>query len=475
MIKSKILFSLFVCISLISQAQIAAVIPSKIKLADSRDKVHRCSFANGNILQIDKSFWNLKASKNNLNFYLFDSKGKQLKEALFTMETAPFDGGLVDDIYFYNNKVLFTTYRRDKDNGHRFYSVDDQLNIKMLIDYNSDCSFGTNSGEFMISPDGNTLAFGGAQFDKELKFLGNCSALTQAEWDVIEGVRIQQNYIDNQGNVFFSCIFTPKEGKVNRFKGTREVGWIVGKRDKKTNELLAYDIVPHYKGTTPQDKSVFVGNDGKHVYALIQGHTLVVLNESNFELEKVIDIDLSVLPRSSEGKNFDKTKAYQIKFIPGHGFLLTMEEYKVISGSGYMETTKSGLTNLILVDLNGKIADITTLHSGVAEGNSSYDQLSTMADIRDGQLEFYCIKTQSNMDKLASGEYASAESLDKNSAKESKVFQVKKNLSTGKMTYKEIAGVPLSGYSSYSGYFDEIYGVLKGWDNGKIDHVFFKR
>jgi hypothetical protein len=90
-------------------------------------------------------------------------------------------------------------------------------------------------------------------------------------------------------------------------------------------------------------------------------------------------------------------------------------------------------------------------------------------------LEFYCVKTQANMDILASGDFATSSKIEKNGAKTSKVFQVKKDLISGKVTYKEIVGVPLSGYSSYNGHFNESHGVLRAWDNGRIDHVFFKR
>lgn len=472
----RLLFSLFIlACSFSTVAQIKTIVPPKIKLADSRDKVYRCIFANGNVLQIDKSFWNLKASKNNLNFYLFDSNGKPIKESLFTMDTAPFDGGLVENIQYFNNMVYLATYRKDDGKGYRFYSIDDKLNITLLADYGSGYSLYGDENVSIVSPDGNIILIGYSLFDKNMSYLGNCKTFGPEEWESIESTREQQRYIDNEGNIFFSSIYTPKEGKVNRFKGTKEAGWVVCKRNFKTGELLGFDIVPYYKGTTPQEKSVFVGNDGTHVYALIQGHTLVVLNEKTFELEKVIEIDWSALPKASDVKNLDQMLASNIKYVPNHGFLLTLSEYKVLSGSGYQELRKYGLSNLVLINSEGKFSDITTIGSGGSEGDNTYDHLEGMTDIRDGQLEFYCVKTQTNMDILASGEYATSSNIEKNGTKTSKVFQVKKDLASGKITYKEIVGVPLSGYSSYNGHFNETHGVLRGWDNGNIDHCFFKR
>lgn len=472
----RLLFSLFILASSFSiVAQIKTIVPPKIKLADSRDKVYRCIFANGNVLQIDKSFWNLKASKNNLNFYLFDSSGKLIKESLFTMDTAPFDGGYVPNVQFYNNTAYMATLSRDDDKGYRLYSIDDKLNISMLADYSAGHSLNGDESVSIVSPDGNIILIGSSLFDRNMNFLGKGETFGPEEWESIESIREQQRYIDNEGNIFFSSIYTPKEGKVNRFKGTKEAGWVVCKRNFKTGELLGFDIVPYYKGTTPQEKSVFVGNDGTHVYALIQGHTLVVLNEKTFELEKVIEIDWSALPKASDVKNLDQMLASNIKYVPNHGFLLTLSEYKVLSGSGYQELRKYGLSNLVLINSEGKFSDITTIGSGASEGDNTYDHLEGMSDIRDGQLEFYCVKTQANMDILASGDYATSSNIEKNGTKTSKVFQVKKDLATGKMTYKEIVGVPLSGYSSYNGHFNESHGVLRGWDNGQIDHCFFKR
>lgn len=472
----RVLFLLFILASSFSTiAQIKSIVPPKIKLSDSRDRVYRCIFANGNVLQIDKSFWNLKASKNNLNFYLFDASGKQIKESLFTMATAPFDGGIVENIQFYNNTVYLSTYSKDDDRGYRLYSIDDKLNITMLADYSAGYALYGDENVSIVSPDGNMILIGSSLFDKNMSYLGNCKAFGPEEWESMESTREQQRYIDNEGNLFFSSIYTPKEGKVNRFKGTKEVGWVVCKRNFKTGELLGLDIVPYYKGTTPQEKSVSIGNDGTHVYALIQGHTLVVLNEKTFELEKVIEIDWSVLPKATDVNNLDQMIASNIKYVPNHGFLLTLREYKVLSGSGYQELRKYGLTNLVLIDSEGKFADITTISSGSGEGDNDYDQLEWMTDIRDGQLEFYCVKTQANMDILASGDFATSSKIEKNGAKTSKVFQVKKDLTSGKIAYKEIVGVPLSGYSSYNGHFNESHGVLRAWDNGRIDHVFFKR